>query len=89
MLSYVFSADVTLEKYINEIMKPQSLDTLGNGECQVYIVTVAEMSFVLWSRSVHAPGSTRKGGLGQSSRGDGAIVRAPQSGGCHNYDTMS
>lgn len=28
---FVPTADVTLEKYVNEILKPQKLNALGNG----------------------------------------------------------
>lgn len=28
---FVTTDDVTLEKYVNEILKPQELDALGNG----------------------------------------------------------
>jgi len=31
IICYVYLVDVTLEKYVNEIMRPQQLDSLGNG----------------------------------------------------------
>lgn len=33
----LFTGDVTLNKYVSEVMKPQKLDTLGNGMYNVSI----------------------------------------------------
>ena len=31
-LSFTLAVDVTLQKYVEEILKPQTLDMLGNGK---------------------------------------------------------
>ena len=36
----VIPVDVSLKKYVNEVMKPQSLDMLGNGEIIIAVFFV-------------------------------------------------